>query len=559
MKNKRGGWKAAPKLERMFLRASIALCGLLSLSLLCGCTKISTQTVQPNSSWTIPGVLRVGFYEDIDNLNPVLSLQSFVIPVQNLIFNGLVRYNARYQLEPDAAATIPSLQNGGVSKDGRTITYHLRRNIKFSDGVALTSADVKFSWQQAMNPLNNTPNRVPSDKVASIDTPDDYTVVVHLKKPYAPFLGTFLQIASSPNGAILPKHLLEQYRDFNRIPFNSHPIGSGPFILRTWEPGNQLILDPNLHYWEGTPKLKEIQIRFIPNQNTLLTALRTHEIDFYYDVPEPQYGQITGIAGVRVSKQPSFSIEHVKFNCRSPILHDVNVRRALAYGIDWQRLASDVYLNLGTPGMADVSPRSWAYNPNVQPYPYNPGRARELLRKSGWVESIDSSFQKGGSPLKVMMMTVVGVSARLKAEQLMQQQLKLIGVDLEIHNYPANLVFASNGMLMTGRYDLALVTMDLDPDPDNSINFSPDQLPPAGQNRSFFVDQQVGAWEKAGEQTYDLSVRKKYYWLIQQRIHDEVPIHGIVWRPTIEAVNAQLKNFKPGAASDFWNAYEWSI
>ena len=544
------------------MRLTLALCALLGIAALgSACTRVTTQTGAGGRSnaWTIPGVLRVGFYEDLDNLNPTLSLQSFVIPVQNLIFNGLVRYSDRYQLEGDAAAQVPSLDNGGISKDGLTITYHLRHNITFSDGAPLRAADVKFTWQQTMNPLNNTPNRVPADKVASINTPDAYTVVVHLKRPYAPFIGTFLQIASSPNGAILPKHLLDQYRDFNQIPFNSHPIGSGPFTLRSWEPGNQLLLDANPHYWGGAPKLKEIQIKIIPNQNTLLTALRTHEIDFYYDVPEPQFSQVSSIDGVRVTKQPSFSVEHIKFNCRSPMLRDVNVRRAIAYATNWQRLASDVYLNLGTPAIADVSPRSWAYDPNVRPYPYDPGKARQLLRQSGWTESIDASFHKGGAPLKLTLTTVVGVSARLKAEQLIQQDLKVVGIDLEIHNYPANLVFSTNGMLMTGRYDLALVTMDLDPDPDNSINMSPDQLPPVGQNRSFWVDPQVGAWEKAGEQSYDLAIRKKYYWLIQQRIHDQLPIHGIVWRPTINAVNVRLKNFRPGAASDFWNAYEWSI
>jgi ABC-type transport system substrate-binding protein len=114
-------------------------------------------------------------------------------------------------------------------------------------------------------------------------------------------------------------------------------------------------------------------------------------------------------------------------------------------------------------------------------------------------------------------------------------------------------------LLTRGHYDLALVTMDLDPDPENSINFAPDQLPPIGQNRSFFVDRDVGVWEQAGRTHYDLAVRRKYYWLTQQRIHDAVPIHGIVWKASISALNTDLKNFKPGASNDFWNVSEWSI
>ncbi len=513
-------------------------------------------------SWTTAGVLRVGFYEDLDNLNPLLSFESFVGDVEMLSYSGLVQYDDHYRLRPDVATEVPSLRNGGIGRDGRTIVYHLRHGVVFSDGAPLTAADVKFTWQQIMNPLNNVPNRVPSDEVVAMDTPDPYTVVVHLRAPFAPFIGTFFLDGSTPNGAILPKHLLDRYRDLNHIPFNSHPVGSGPFVVSSWEPGNQLTLTANAKYWRGVPALREILLKIIPDQNSLLTALRSHEIDFDYDAPVAQYRTLLSVQGYRVTTEPSFSLEHIKFNCASPLLKDGRVRQAIAYAIDWHRLFRDVYLGLGVPGMADVRPDSWAYNPAATQYPYDPQRARSLLASAGWTPGSDGIMRKAGTPLRLEMVTVVGVSARLKAEELVQQELKAVGIDVDIHNYPANLVFATyaaGGLLARGRYDLALVTMDLDPDPDNRINFSPDELPPVGQNRSFYVDQQLGAWERAGATTYDLARRREYYLLTQARIHDAVPIHGIVWRPTVDAVNADLRNFKPGASSDFWNAWEWSI
>ncbi|MBC5806053.1 MAG: ABC transporter substrate-binding protein [Candidatus Eremiobacter antarcticus] len=543
------------------------MCALAAICTV-GCTKVATQGgggtgAARHNDWTVPGVLRVGFYEDMDTLNPVLTLQSFVNNVEALVFSGLVQYTDTYGLQPDAASEVPTQANGGISKDGRTITYHLRHNLKFSDGAPLTSADVKYTWQQIMNPANNTPNRVPGDQVESIETPDPYTVVVHLKQPSAPFVSTFILNGSTPSGAILPKHLLDKYRDLNKISFNTHPVGSGPFTVNRWEPGSVLVLEANPLYWRGPPKLKEIQLRIIPNQNSLLTALRTHEVDFYFDAAETQYGPLKSVAGVRVTNAPSLSIEHIKMNCRSPWLRDVNVRRAVAYGIDWGRLARDVYLNLGVPAMADVPPRSWAYNPAVKPYPHDPRKAMALLTSAGFTRGPQGIFQKNGQPLKLTMVTVIGISTRLKAEELVQQELRAVGIDVTIRNYPANLVFATyagNGILTRGRYDMALVTMDLSPDPDNSINFSPDQLPPVGQNRSFYVDPDVGKWEAAGRLHYDIAQRRKYYWLIQQRIHDALPIHGIVWRPTLNAINSDLQNFKPGApTTDFWNAYEWSI
>jgi peptide/nickel transport system substrate-binding protein len=530
-----------------------------------GCTKVSTQARYGSRSrhpWTVPDVLRVGFYEDLDNLNPLLSVETFVGNVEQLVYSGLVKFNDHNELIPDAATQVPSLSNAGISRDGRTIVYHLRHNIMFSDGARLTSADVKYTWQQIMNPLNNLPNRVPSDQVVSIETPDPYTVVVHLKAPYAPFISSFFENGSIPNGAILPKHLLQGYRDLNQIPFNSHPVGSGPFVVNRWEPGNELLLRANPRYFRGRPGLDEMQIKIIPNQNSLLTALRSHEVDLYYDVSEVQYSTLNDAPGIRVTVSPTFSIEHIKFNCESPLLKDVIVRRAVAHGIDWDRLFTDVYLRLGTPAMADIRPGTWAYDPHVTQYSFDPTLSRQLLQTDGWRIGRGGIFWKNGVPLRLEMMTVVGVSARLKAEELVQQQLKAASIDVEIHNYPANLVFATwagNGLLTRGRYDLALVTMDLNPDPENSINFSPDQLPPKGQNRSFYVDAQLGAWEQAARSTYDQARRRKYYWLTQQRIHDAVPIHGIEWAPLIDAFNDDLQHVKPGSINDFWNAYEWSI
>ena len=160
-------------------RSVVTLVLAIALSLAVnGCTRISTQTGEAPHSYTIPGVLRVGFYESLDNLNPLLSLQTYVGQVETLIFSGLVQYDDHYRLVPDVAAVVLMLANGGVSKDGLTIKrYLLRHDVRFSDGTPLTSADVARTWQQAENPLNNTPNREPADRVESVTTPDPYTVV----------------------------------------------------------------------------------------------------------------------------------------------------------------------------------------------------------------------------------------------------------------------------------------------------------------------------------------------------------------------------------------------
>ncbi len=525
------------------------------------CTKITSNTAEKTrQGQTVHGVLRVGAYEDLDNLNPLLSFQLSVTDVSQMVFSGLIDYDDHGNPVPDVALSIPTQDNGGISRDGKTVVYHLRRNVRFSDGAPLTAADVKYTWQQILNPKNNVGYRYPYDEAASMELPDPYTLVVHLKAPFAPFVAAFMR--NGIIGSILPKHLLEKYDDLNRVPFNGHPIGSGPFTIAKWEPGSLLDLRANPNYWRGAPKLKEIQYKIIPNQNTLLTAVRSHEIDFYPQATETQYAALDTTPGYRLTHIPNIGFEHIRFNCRRPPLDDVRVRQAIAYAIDWHKLVSHVYM-VDAPGMADQSPLSWAFNPHVRPYPHDLARAKSLFAKAGWHAGTDGILQKNGHKLRLGIASVTGITTRAKAEQLIQQDLRQAGIDLEVRNYPANMLFATyggNGILARGKFDLALLAWFANPDPDDTQTIAPDQLPPQGANYSFFVDRDIGDWQAGGRVHYERAQRRPYYWKIQQRIHDAVPLHTIVWRANIDVVNAELRGFKPTpAVSDFWNSYEWSI
>ena len=552
-------------MTRALGRAACALLIAAAVTLLAAaCTRISSRVgvAGAGNPWTIHGVLRIGSYEDLDNLNPVLSNEAFVSDVCQMIYSGLIDYDDHANPIPDVALQVPTPENGGISRDGLTITYHLRHGVKFSDGVELESADVKFTWQQIMNPLNNLPYRYPYDQVLRIDTPDKYTVVVHLKAPFAPFTAYFMR--DGIVGAILPKHLLEGNASLNRVAFNTHPVGSGPFVVKQWVPGSVLDLRSNPLYWRGRPKLGRIEYRIIPNQNTLLTSLSGHDIDLYYSAPESQYSTLKALSGYRVTVTPNLTFEHVTFNTAKPPLDDVNVRRAIAYAIDWKKLADDVYLGLDTPGMADESPLSWAYAPTVAPYPHDVARAKSMLAAGGWRPGSDGVLVKNGQRLEVVLSTVAGVTTRERAEVVMQRDLREVGVAATVRNYPANLLFATygaGGILQHGRFNLGLFAWQYTvPDPDDTQTIGPDQVPPVGQNVTFYADADIGAWQQAARTHYSKRERRPYYWKIQARIHDAVPQHTVVWRSTIDAVNTDMKNFRPvPAVSDFWNSYDWDI
>ena len=283
---------------------------------------------------------------------------------------------------PDAAAAVPTRANGGISADGKTITYRLRKNAVFSDGAPLTASDVAFTWRQVLNKNNNVANHFPYDLAESVTAKDPQTVVVRLREPNAAFAAFFMRCGTQ--GSILPEHLLRGKHDLNRDPFNRQPVGSGPFVVTAFQPGVVVELARNPHWWGKRPALDRITYRIIPNENSLLVALRTHEIDFYYAAPEQQYRELRGLAGVHVSARPFAAYEQVTFNTRRAPFDDVRVRRAAAQVIDWDVLQRSVYLAVDLPGVTDVFPLSWAFDPSVKPYPHDLGAARKLLDAAGW-------------------------------------------------------------------------------------------------------------------------------------------------------------------------------
>lgn len=530
---------------------------------LCALALATTPPALARLPQTEPGHLRIGVLRDVDNINPLLSTQAASSDIAQLVFSGLIRYDDRGEAIPDAAEAVPTRRNGGISADGKTITYHLRRNVVFSDGQPLTANDVVFTWRAVLNPANNVPNHFPYDLAQSVVAKDRFTVVAHLREPNAAFVAFFMRCGTQ--GAILPEHLLGAKHDLNQDPYNRQPVGSGPFVVTSYQPGSSIELARNPRWWGAKkPALDRISYRFIPNENSLLVALRTHEIDFYFAAPEQQYRELQALGGVHVSAQPFMSYEAVVFNTRRAPFDDVRVRRAAAAAIDWDALARNVYLAVDLPGVTDVFPRSWAFDPSVKPYPYDLARARAFLDAAGWHPGSDGIRTRNGQRLTVTMRTVTGVIPRQNAEVQIQQQLRLVGFDVQVVNAPANLLFApagGGGVLAKGDFDAAIYGWTEAPDPaDDEQTIGPDRVPPYGANFSGLRDPEIGRLQREGASSYEPARRKPAYVALQRREHEMVPFETIVWRANIDAISDDFHGFRPAVAvSDFWNPWDWSI
>jgi peptide/nickel transport system substrate-binding protein len=511
--------------------------------------------------WTQPGVLRIGVARDLDTLDPVLSGQAGLTDLAQLVFSGLIRYDDRGEAIPDAATAVPTRANHGISADGKTIVYHLRHNVRFSDGHPLTAEDVVFTWQQVLNPANNVPYHFPYDEATSVVAKDPYTVVVHLKHPSAPFVAIFMRCGTQ--GAIIPKHLLQGLHDLNTAPFNTQPVGSGPFKIVSYHAASGAVLVPNPYWFGGKPKLDRIDYKIIPTESSLQVAMETHEIDMYWGAAESQYRALKAIDGVRVDASPSYQYEEVVFNTRRTPFSDLTVRRAAASAINWAELARAVYLAVDLPGVTDSFPGSWSNEPALKHPPFDLAKARALLNADGWKPGPDGIRVKDGKRLTVEFSTVSGIITRANAEVLIQQELHDAGFDVAIHNANASLLFSAygaGGLLATGKFDMAIYAWTKTPDPDDSDTLGPDRVPPKGANYTGLKDAEIGRLQTIGAENYERGPRKKAYVGIQQRIQELLPFQTMVWRANIDAYNDDLRNFRPApAVSDFWNAGDWSI
>lgn len=543
---------------------AVALSIVVCVSLNGGCTKVSTQTsLHRANPWTLPGVLRIGVRPEPDNLNPLLAQQEIDSDFSMFWAGYLVSVDDNGHFLADLAAELPSVANGGISRDGRTIAYRLRRGVVWQDGAPFSADDIIFTWRTVMNPNNPVPSRVGYELIESIEKRGDNAVIVHLKRPYAPFVSIFLSTVSAYPYCVLPQHLLGKSTDINHAAFNTMPVGTGPYRVAQYEPHNFIRLVANEHYWRGPPKLKEVDIRIVPNDNTLATLIKTHEIDFYFRVPHVISQTLRGMDGITVVSSPYTRYVDIGFNLKSPILSDVRVRRALAYAIDKQALNNQVALGADIITDSDQPPFLWAYNEKVLRYRYDPARAVRLLEEAGWHLEADGVRRKQGAAFRIGLAGAAGDSLSIKARELLQAQWHRVGMDIDIKSYPTNILFASlpdGGVEMTGHYDVVFESFSNGADPDDSVLFECRWLPPAGENVYRFCDPALDAAEEAALASNIVATRKAAYDRIQNILATQLPIIPLWFERYDYAFNSDLREFRPAhVGPPFWNTWMWRL
>lgn len=548
------------------------LASLAALTLLAGCSKVSTESGAAGEShgWTQPGVFRWTEFADPKNLNVVLDSASPTLDLSMFIFSWAIRYDSKARPVPDALSEIPTVANGDVSKDGLTLKYKLRRNLRWQDGPPVTCNDLKFTWQVVMNPHNNVVTTDGYKDIGSIDCSNPRVAVIHMKRLYAPYLQELWGI--NGNAPILPEHLLAKYNDdkgsFNTAPYNTLPVGSGPFKVVQWLRGQEVRMVANPDFYLGPPKLKEVVYKILPDENTAETQLQTHEIDMLATgtgLKWPQYAALAadpknGLMAIRVD---AFLFTHIDFNLKQPIVSDLQVRRALAYATDKNEIIEKIAHGSAIPADTDQQPHySWAYTNDIVHYPYDPAKAKALLDADGWVVGRDGIRVKNGQRLEFTLSTQTESNEGKAIQTVLQRQWRDVGAQADIKNYPTDQFFdnSTNGILQGAHYDVAGFSWYAAADPDDSAIYSADNMAPHGQNAMFWTNRTATDAMNDALKTIDQNRRKRDYVVVQQQLALDVPTIILYFRRVPYVYNSDLKGFDPSPViSGFWDPWNYSI
>lgn len=538
-----------------------------SLAVACACALLvtacsKTDSVGGRHSWTIPGALRVTITEEPKNLNPLLATTTNDIFVDRLMFEPLLTADPHGNPLPMLAQRVPTTGNGGISRDGLTIVYRLRRDVAWSDGVSVTSRDVRWSWRALVDPSNNVISRHGYDDVRSIDTPDPYTVIVHLKHRFAPFVNTFFAESDQPYD-VVPAHVLDRYPNINQIPFNADPsVSDGPFRFASWQRGDRIELTRNPRFFRGTPGLSRAIVQIVPDENTAITLLRTHAIDYAFQPSIDTYPMLRSVPDSRIVFVNMNAYEGLEFNLTHAVVADSRVRVAIAHAIDKAGLVNRLTFGRDKVATEDIPDWMWAFDPQVKSYSYDVPAAKRLLQQAGYAIGADGIARKAGRPLEMLLVTDTASATHRDESLMLQQALHAIGIQVNVKYYPVAQMYTTaslGGIMQSGKFDIMLVPWVSGIDPDDSSQFTCANASPNGYNAAHYCNADMEAAQRDALSTNDQALRATAYGRVQRLLARDNPVIFFWWNRQQEAISDDFKGFDPNPAVESWNAWQWRI
>lgn len=517
------------------------------------------------------GTLTMVVWQEPEHLNRELGTQTVTDHIAEFFDEGLVKVNDKGQWIPKLATEVPTTQNGGVSADGKTITYKLRKNVKWHDGSDFTCADLQFTLQVIRTPNNGALDAGSFSDLDSVECPDPNTAVLKFKNFYASWIRLFSGI-----GPIFPKNIGKP-EDLKTWAYNRKPVGTGPFKVTEFATGDHITLERNPTYWQpDRPYLDKVIIRIVPSSEVAMQLLKNGEADIMWNNTEADLPALEKMTNVKLFDAPQAGGERLILNSVKPgdpadnktphpILGDVKVRQAIAYGIDKKTIIDKLLNGKGLPGSSELNVDPYNCT-DIKAYAFDQAKAKALLDEAGWKPGSDGIRVKDGQRLRLKYQTTTGNKLREDSQVLIVENMKAIGVEFYIENQPSSLLlggWAANSPRKKGNYDILMYTTNASIDPHaqmysyfNSKSIpSPDNQ--GGVNYSRWNDPETDKLIDQAGSIPDWPARKDLYCKAAARVVDGATHIYLYQRFNLQGFNTRVQGWLPTPwGGPAWNAVD---
>jgi peptide/nickel transport system substrate-binding protein len=409
-----------------------------------------------------------------------------------------------------------------------TYVFALRKNSLFHDGTRVSAADVKFTFDWILNPANASPKRTMLDRIREVQTEEPDTVIFRLKEPFAPFMEAALV-------KIVPRR-----RSLGEKTHASGLIGSGPYRFAIIRPEEEIVLERSETPPENSPRLKRLVFRIIPDSVVRTLELKKGAIDFVQNEVDPDtIPWLERKGGIRTIAIPGTIVQYLGMNCEDRHLKNKEVRQAISFALNRKGMIGRLLRGFATEATGLLSPHHWAYEADVERYPYDPERAKRMLDRAGFPDP-DGDGPKGRFSLTYKTSTL---DLRRRIAEAVQEQLEAVGITIEIRTYEFATLYADVRKGNFHIYSMDWVGIN-DPDLYHNL-FHSKSIPPTGNNRGRFRHFQMDLLTDEGRRTLDVEARRRIYGKVQRLAARELPLIPLWWFTNVALMNPRVRGFIP--------------
>jgi peptide/nickel transport system substrate-binding protein len=506
-------------------RFSLALASLTSIIVL---TLVLFLTSCARSVATEPGAVNFLIESMPTNLDPRIGTDAVSQRLDSLIFSSLVELDAQRIPRGDLAVSWDT-------PDAVTYVFHLRSGLKFHDGRALTSADVKYTFDSILDRTVTSPKRGSLAQIRAIDAPDAATVIFHLQEPYAGFLWAIAR----PAIGIVPSGSGSDFR--------SQLIGSGPFRFASLEQDDNVLLERNAAYFGGAPKISRVQFRVVPDAIVRALELRKGSADLEVDSLAPDMIPVLRAQpALDVAEAPGTNYQYLAFNLEDTTLARREVRQALAYATNRAEIIEYLYRGQARPADGPLPANNWAYESGIRRYDYDPAQAERLLDAAGFPRNAAA----GGMRLQLTLKTSTEEASRLLASVL-QEQWRKVGVDLDVRPLEFATLFSDIARGGFQMFTLRWIGANNDPDTFFNYVFDSREMPPAGANRGHYRNREIDALLDQARVQADREKRRAIFSSVQKIIAEDLPYLSLWFMDNVSVHRKRISDVQLSPSGDY--------